>query len=221
MKKLERSNVPLVSQTRIGPVAKQAIEPFDVDDSPSEFYRWVLPELPDEYQIGLIVGSSGSGKSLLAREIADPYTEEYFAGYSIADSFSSHIEAQQKFYAVGLNSVPLWKKELHELSTGEQHRAEIAINLVSGGMIDEFTSVVDRDVARSLCHSLSRYIRNSDLEQLIFITPHRDVELWLEPDWIIDTDAGTFRMAGEKNTVWWREFTQDEKYVGKLNVRKS
>jgi ABC-type iron transport system FetAB ATPase subunit len=221
---LERKDNPIRSVVNIGPVCTQAVEPFDVDSiSPSEFYPWILPELPDEYKMGLIVGSSGSGKSLLAKEIADAYyySDEYDLEWTIADAFDSPVEAHEKFYAVGLNSVPLWKKGIHELSTGERHRAEVAINLRSGGVIDEFTSVVDRDVAKSLCHSISRYIKNSDIEQMIFVTPHRDVETWLEPDWIIDTDAGIFRTVGEKNTVWWAEYTQDNNYVGKLNVRKS
>ena len=55
--------------TRVAAV--EAVAPFDYDHQrPPSFEPWSLPDLPDNFGVGLIVGASGTGKSTLARGLA-------------------------------------------------------------------------------------------------------------------------------------------------------
>lgn len=66
----------------------------------------------------------------------------------------------------------------------------MARKIKSGAVIDEYTSVVDRTVAKAASVALSRYVNNNDIENVVISTCHRDIVEWLEPDWVIDTDTG-------------------------------
>lgn len=57
---------------------------------------------------------------------------------------------------------------------------------------DEFTSVVDRQVAQVSSHAISKYIRRND-KQFVAVSCHRDIIDWLCPDWIFDTDKNEFQ----------------------------
>jgi GNAT superfamily N-acetyltransferase len=58
---------------------------------------------------------------------------------------------------------------------------------------DEFTSVVDRNVARVVSAAVSRGIRSGQIAcRLVAVTCHDDIADWLAPDWIIDMATGTF-----------------------------
>jgi GNAT superfamily N-acetyltransferase len=53
---------------------------------------------------------------------------------------------------------------------------------------DEFTSVVDRTVARLASAAVSKAIRSGKIaSRLVAVTCHDDVLEWLEPDWVLDT----------------------------------
>ena len=55
--------------------------------------------------------------------------------------------------------------------------------------IDEFTSVVDRDTAKSLALSIRKYYdRRGTTDPLYIASCHRDIVEWLDPDYIYDTD---------------------------------
>ena len=51
--------------------------------------------------------------------------------------------------------------------------------------IDEFTSVVNRDCAKSLSFALQRYIRKHNLK-IIIASCHFDIIDWLNPDWVFN-----------------------------------
>lgn len=144
-------------------------------------------EIPDKPSKGLIVivGSSGSGKSTIINKWNDNAPIEIQRNMPIVSLFDSDIEAEKFLILAGLRSVPCWKRTLNSVSNGERHRAEIAVLLSKGNaIIDEFTSVVDRNTARALCHS----INNSERESLVLATCHRDVLEWLNFDHAYDTD---------------------------------
>lgn len=205
---LERASSPLIASVKPDEITAEAIAPFDVSmDETTEFYPWLPPEVPEDYNIGLIVGNSGSGKSLLLSEMANGGMKatSFHRDYSIAAHFASAEDAASKLYAVGLNSVPKWKLPFHCLSNGEQHRVYIARNLETGAGIDEFTSTVDRTVAKSLSVAVSRFIRNQDIKRVIFATCHFDIVPFLKPDWIIDTDGGTFTEEEVIDTSWYSD----------------
>ena len=58
-------------------------------------------------------------------------------------------------------------------------------------MFDEFTSVVDREIAKISALAISKGIRKSQ-KKFIAVTCHYDVLDWLEPDWVFCTDDMTF-----------------------------
>jgi ABC-type ATPase with predicted acetyltransferase domain len=66
-------------------------------------------------------------------------------------------------------------------------------------VFDEFTSVIDREVARMACIAISKGVRKSE-KQLIVVTCHRDVVDWLEPDWVLDTDNMVFNKKKEPDS---------------------
>ncbi|NQU26422.1 MAG: GNAT family N-acetyltransferase, partial [Candidatus Nealsonbacteria bacterium] len=59
---------------------------------------------------------------------------------------------------------------------------------------DEFTSVVDRNVARVVSAAIAKGIRGGRLGcRFVAVTCHYDVTEWLAPDWIIDMASCTFQ----------------------------
>ena len=61
-------------------------------------------------------------------------------------------------------------------------------------VFDEFTSVVDRNIAKISSFAVQKAIRRSD-KKFIAVGCHFDVEDWLLPDWVFDTNSMTFRMC--------------------------
>jgi hypothetical protein len=180
---------------------------FDcIFDGTSKFYPWQLPKsLPKKFKLGVIVGSSGSGKSTLLKNFGIEETPIWDPNKSIVSHFDDPDEAINKLGSVGLNSVPSWYKPYHVLSNGEKFRVDLARKVKTGAVIDEFTSVVDRIVAKAASVSLSRYIKNNDIENVVISTCHHDILDWLEPDWVIDTDTGElmdgFFLSAQKSNL--------------------
>ena len=149
-----------------------------------------------DYSIGLIVGPSGSGKSTMLSEFGTEQDVVWNPSEAVASHFSSAKEAEEKLSAVGFNSIPSWLRPFHVLSTGEQFRANLARRLDFGAVIDEFTSVVDRNVAKSCSVAIRRYVDRKALKKLVFATCHYDVIEWLQPDWVFDTVSGSVTARG-------------------------
>lgn len=165
-------------------------------DGHSETEIAALPPLPSGFQIGLIVGPSGSGKSTLLRTLGEPVAVEWANGKAIVSHFKDATDARDRLAATGLNSIPAWCRPFHVLSTGEQFRADLARRLGSGACIDEFTSVVDRNVAKSCSAAISRYIRATGMSGVVFASCHYDIIPWLSPDWVYDTATGVLTPRG-------------------------
>jgi hypothetical protein len=96
-------------------------------------------------------------------------------------------EATLLLSAMGLSSVPTWLRPFALLSNGEQYRARLAYKVASAKeneviLIDEFTSVVDRDVAKSMSNAIQKYIRREN-KKIILASCHFDIMEWLLPDW--------------------------------------
>ena len=59
--------------------------------------------------------------------------------------------------------------------------------------VDEFTSTVDRTLARRVCCSLSNFFKKNKLQRgILLATCHVDVAAWLCPDWTFDTGVFDF-----------------------------
>lgn len=154
-------------------------------------------DLPEEWSIGLIVGNSGTGKSTIVNELFGDaiVRDERWGDGPVIDEMppASFEDVSRMFYAVGFGSVPSWLKPFSVLSNGERMRVEIARALLGGRelvVFDEFTSVVDRNVAKTLCTAISKAIRASD-KRFIGVSCHRDIIEYLQPDWYFDTDDMT------------------------------
>jgi ABC-type ATPase with predicted acetyltransferase domain len=192
IEKLKKGETPLTTSVIRDKYILASEKAFDcVFDGTSKFYPWSLPEsLPKQFKIGVIVGSSGSGKSTLLKNFGLEENPIWETNKSILSHFESPEDGINKLSSVGLNSVPSWYKPYHVLSNGEKFRADLARKIKSNVVIDEYTSVVDRNVAKAASVSLSRFIKNNDIHNVVLSTCHRDILDWLEPDWVIDTDSG-------------------------------
>jgi ABC-type lipoprotein export system ATPase subunit/GNAT superfamily N-acetyltransferase len=146
-----------------------------------------IPALPTE-GIVLIVGTSGSGKSTILRNLGHNQAVSLSPCFTVIENFSTPERGEELLLATGLRSIPAWFRAPGTLSNGEYHRFEMAMALDQGiKCIDEFTSVVDRDTAKALAYSVRQYYdRNPGV--LYIASCHRDIIDWLDPDYIYDTD---------------------------------
>jgi len=191
--KLEKADIPLSTPINSDEFIEAAEKAFDcVVNGVSEFYPWKKPDTTKDFNIGVIVGSSGSGKSTLLNSFGKEEEPVWFSDKAIVSHFGSPDNAINLLTAVGLNSVPSWYKPYHVLSNGEKFRADLARKIKDGAVIDEFTSVVDRNVAKAASVALVRYIKKNNIKNVVLSTCHRDILEWLEPDWVIDTDLGEY-----------------------------
>ena len=151
-------------------------------------------EFPEKWNIGLIVGASGTGKTTIAKEIFnDCFVNNFeYTHKSVIDDMPKNVsidEIEKMFYSVGFGSVPSWLKPYNVLSNGEKMRVDLARALLEKDKIcfDEFTSVVDRNVAQTACIAINKAIKKQN-KQFIAISCHYDIIEWLQPDWIFDTN---------------------------------
>ena len=191
---LYRKSEPKQSSVIMDDITINLIRPFDYDsDGTEKFYPYEIPrDLPTDFGIGVIVGASGTGKSTLLQEFGTPQKPVWDNNKSIASHFASAEEASELLAAAGLMSVPEWVKPYNVLSNGQQFRADLARSITNGAVIDEFTSVVDRNVAKAASTAMARYVRKNGIRNIVLATVHRDVLEFLEPDWVIDTDKGSW-----------------------------
>jgi len=163
-------------------------------------------DLPKNWNIGIIVGKSGTGKTTIAKQLfKNAYITDYkYNAESILDDMPKDISISnitKTFNSVGFSSPPSWLKPYNVLSNGEKMRVDLAMAILSDKdliVFDEFTSVVDRNVAKIGSFAMQKAIRKTK-KQFIGVTCHYDIEDWLMPDWIFNTDTMTFHLnEGQK-----------------------
>lgn len=168
-----------------------------------EKFHGSIPIEDKEWEIGLIVGGSGTGKTTIAREVfgLDEQINHEFGKGSVLDEMPEGVpikEITKTFTSVGFSSTPSWLKPYHVLSNGEKMRVDLAYALLSDGdliVFDEFTSVVDRVVAKTTSYAVQKRIRDkNNTKKFIAISCHYDIIDWLQPDWVYDTGSGNFFM---------------------------
>ena len=167
----------------------EACTPFDYafdGESCFEVPDFNAPIRDGSWSIGVIVGPSGSGKSTLLK---DRYgiTQDFIWDANLA--IASQVD-YEKLSAVGLSSVPTWCRPYHVLSTGEAFRARIAALIGENTSFDEFTSTIDRNVAKSCSNALQRYVRAKGIKGVVLCSCHEDIIEWLNPDWVFNTETG-------------------------------
>jgi GNAT superfamily N-acetyltransferase len=174
---------------------------FNVE-SGSEFSltaRLPLEERP--WSIGLVVGPSGSGKTSIGRALFGSdamWSPAWPTGSPIIDAIAPEApfdDVPAALSAVGLGSVPSWLRPYNVLSRGEQFRADLArlvCEAPESVVVDEFTSVVDRQIARIGALAFGKAWRRTP-GRCVLLSCHYDVADWLQPDWVFDTAAGAFQ----------------------------
>lgn len=174
---------------------KSVIDKFDLQQDFSEQHFVGTIERPERWSIGLIVGRSGTGKTTIAKELfPDSHLFNYeYGAKAIVDEMPEGLQVSditKAFNTVGFSSPPNWLKPYGVLSNGEKMRVDIARALLEKNeliVFDEFTSVVDRHIAKIASFAISKAVRKSD-KQFIAVSCHDDIIEWLEPDWVFDTN---------------------------------
>jgi ABC-type thiamine transport system ATPase subunit len=164
-----------------------------------------LPIEQQPWNIGLIVGASGSGKTTVAREL---FGDRIVHGYdwpadkSVVDGFPATTPIKQVvelLNSVGFSDPPSWLRPFGVLSNGEQFRVTMARAMAENTdtlfVIDEFTSVVDRTVAQMGSGAIARTVRKRN-QRFVAVSCHYDIIDWLQPDWIYEPGTDSFQ---------WRE----------------
>lgn len=152
-----------------------------------------------DWRVGAIIGPSGAGKSQVARQaygeaFVEPDQGEWPRDAAIVDGFAAELDMRTitgTLSAVGFSSPPAWVLPYAALSTGQRMRADLARALLRQGEVvafDEFTSVVDRQVAAATSVAVAKAVRRRHVpvERFVAVSCHYDVIDWLEPDWVLD-----------------------------------
>jgi GNAT superfamily N-acetyltransferase len=183
------------------PVAQRMRETISVE----------TPDLDAPWKVGLIVGPSGSGKTTVAKKLFGDRLHratDWPNDQAVIDGFGdlSAREVTGLLTSVGFSSPPSWIKPYHVLSTGEQFRCDLARALSTSFehreadqpppivAFDEFTSVVDRNVARIASAAIAKGVQRGTIPcRFVAVSCHYDITEWLAPDWVVDMATGTFQ----------------------------
>jgi ABC-type ATPase with predicted acetyltransferase domain len=180
--------------------AQSVIGSFTLQDVKMEKrFAGSIPIEGEKWQIGVIVGRSGTGKTSIAKQL---FPKEYIRGFeytsaTVLDDFPENVSVSEITSAlcnVGFASPPDWLKAYEHLSQGEKMRVDIARALCLKKQLvvfDEFTSVVDREIAKVSAFAIAKAVRRTS-KQFVAVTCHYDVVDWLEPDWVFCTDDMSF-----------------------------
>jgi ABC-type ATPase with predicted acetyltransferase domain len=168
-----------------------------------------VPIDDNDWKLGVIVGPSGSGKTSIGKRLWGG--EKLHAGSTwdpdlpVIDQVGAGMDLKKvtgALSSVGLGTVPSWLRPFHALSMGEQFRAEMARLILEAPdrvIVDEFTSVVDRQIAQVGAAAFSKSWKKTK-GQAILLSCHYDILDWLEPDWVLDTKYWEF----QRGCLWRR-----------------
>lgn len=164
-----------------------------------------LESLPVDFELAVVVGSSGTGKSNLLADLANHYSIQAKSALHFPrnQAVVSHPalggvgSALDCLGSCGFNRVPSWNKPFGVLSNGEGARTCIAISLrcasQSGCVIDDFGATVDEKVAASMAYSISKMVSRRKMRRVIVGTSKFGVLRWLRPDFVISASTGEIR----------------------------
>lgn len=187
---------------------KMACDALDIDIKKKSIHRLKIEgiDIPEKWNVGLIYGASGSGKTTLAKKLFGDAVFKTILNEEepIINQLPKELnydECAAILSGIGLNSVPCWVRPVKTLSNGQRARAEAALLMVQNSEIiniDEWTSVVDRTVAKAMSHCLQKFARKNN-KRIILLSCHYDVLEWLIPDWLMDCNEQKFHLKQNEN----------------------
>lgn len=193
-------SVNIIVQSKVSKTSrvKQLSAMFDVPAREASSLEWKgdFPFDAEPWNVGLIVGPSGCGKTQIASRFFGEMPQLEWNAASVIDDFAKTLsiaDISAVCQSVGFNTIPAWMRPHAVLSNGEKFRVEMArrlLELPDPIFIDEFTSVVDRQVAQIGAHAVQKYIRKHN-RQFVAASCHYDVIDWLQPDWIFEPSTMT------------------------------
>lgn len=164
----------------------------------------IYDNLEIEAQAGDVIyinGQSGSGKSLVLRELASQLMGR---GYKVANLDDIQFEdvplvdqigkdtndAIRLLSLAGLNDAYLLVRKPNQLSDGQRYRFRLAKVIESNADVwvaDEFCAVLDRDTAKVVSFNVQRTARKVGA-MVIVATTHTDLVPDLKPSLVIEKD---------------------------------
>lgn len=184
---------------------------FNAEDG-STFKTEVNINIEDlDWGIGLIVGASGSGKTSIGKQFfGDNKIYDLYANWDCSKPIVDCILSDGNFdtatgalAAVGLGDVPSWLRPFNALSNGQQFRAGLA-RLVTEApdevVVDEFTSVVDRQIAKIGALAFAKNWRRNKGKKVVLLSCHYDIVEWLQPDWVYDVNTKVLKKKLKSGT---------------------
>jgi ABC-type ATPase with predicted acetyltransferase domain len=201
-----RFDIEVSTKTKDSYRANRVRSLYNVDVGTASSHRVAVDAPLDErpWRVGAVIGPSGTGKTTLGRQILGEAA--YLKGFDwpedqgIIDAIGSGAgvsfdDVTGALSSVGLGTVPSWLRPYHVLSGGEKFRADLARALVEVEgdiVIDEFTSVVDRQVAQVGAAAFAKSWRRKPQGRCVVLSCHYDIVEWLQPDWVLDTREWQF-----------------------------
>jgi ABC-type Mn2+/Zn2+ transport system ATPase subunit len=180
---------------------KMACDSLDIDIKKKSVHHLKIENIaiPDTWNIGVIYGASGSGKTTLAKHLfgSDCFKTIMNEEEPVINQFPKEFtydECASILNGIGLTSVVCWVRPIKTLSNGQRARSEAALLMTKNSdlnVIDEWTSVVDRTVAKVMSHCVQKFARKQN-KQIILLSCHHDIIEWVKPDWLIDCNKQQF-----------------------------
>ena len=206
--KLKRSSTPRVSKVPLDKATDLVGKCFDYTfTGESKVYPFEIPAEIMNLDVNIIqiVGPSGSGKSTFLeafKSLGWHYpTKKYNNSRAVISNFIKNPEdGLYALQSLGLSSMPVLCRPRNVLSTGEGFRADMALNLGDMVMIDEYTSVINREVAKSASNGIQKYIRAKGFKNVILCGCHYDVIPYVKPDILIDLQKGKVYDLRDRDT---------------------
>lgn len=194
---ISRSFTTSVERT---PRVMEVAEAFGLGLSDKEFVVYdnlTLDIRPSD--VVYITGQSGSGKSLLLRDLAQKMRE---AGLKVADLNEITLEekpvvellgrttndALELLSRAGISDAWIYIRKPSELSDGQRYRLKLAMVLASGADVwiaDEFGAVLDRTTAKVVAYNMAKVARHEG-KTFMVATTHDDMIEELAPDVFIE-----------------------------------
>lgn len=179
----------------------EVAESFGIGLEDKEFVIFDNLELEvKQGDIVYITGQSGSGKSLLLRELRDQMRAE---GKKVVDLDQVELDMDMPLISqigkntndairilgvAGLNDAYLFVRKPGELSDGQRYRFRLAKAIETGADVwvaDEFMAVLDRTAAKVIAFSLQKTARRAGATVMV-ATTHSDMVPDLGPDLFVE-----------------------------------